>query len=68
MDDQPGTLSESQLKAALAKVAAKNGKEKTPPVIRIEADATSSHQTVVTAMDAAAAQGLNRISIVTSHH
>ncbi|MFN7836095.1 MAG: ExbD/TolR family protein [Burkholderiaceae bacterium] len=65
--DERNALTEKQFKQALTERAGQASKGEDAPIVRIEADEAATHQMVVVAMDAAAAEGLTRLSIVTAH-
>ncbi len=72
VDDKPDVMNEANLRAALTGLAQNfepaNPSSTNKPAIRvrIEADGNSSHQAVVSAMDAAASVGLTHVSIATA--
>ena len=67
LNDKQDPLNEASLRVQLQSLAAAQGASaQDKPRVSIEADAATSHQAVVTAMDAAAAAGLSRVSIITS--
>lgn len=58
--------SEANLRVALSQELAKPGLKKDELKAILEADATATHQSVVTVMDMLASLGINRVSIATA--